>query len=159
MCSNATLTVVVPAPEDPVTAITGCFRDMPLSFFVRPPDSILPDELSYVNDTMNKGSLGDLVFHSFRQAGLKKTTEFLDRLKDFGFRHATQAGVSIGLDDMHIPDEKREILAEAQADVDRFTKAYHRGVISFGERYNKVIDAWTHANNWRLRETGSTRST
>jgi DNA-directed RNA polymerase subunit beta' len=48
---------------------------------------------------------------------------------------------------MHIPAEKREILAEAQADVDRFTKAYHRGVISFGERYNKVIDAWTHANN------------
>jgi DNA-directed RNA polymerase subunit beta' len=68
-------------------------------------------------------------------------------LKDFGFQHATLGGISIGMDDMEIPAEKREILAAAQADVDRFTKAYHRGVISFGERYNKVIDAWTHANN------------
>jgi DNA-directed RNA polymerase subunit beta' len=110
-------------------------------------NAILPEEVPFVNETMNKGSLGDLVFSSFRLAGLKSTTEFLDRLKEFGFRHATQAGISIGLDDMYIPTEKQEILAEAQADVDRFTKAYHRGVISFGERYNKVIDAWTHANN------------
>jgi DNA-directed RNA polymerase subunit beta' len=110
-------------------------------------NAILPEEVPFVNETMNKGSLGDLVFSSFRLAGLKSTTEFLDRLKEFGFRHATQAGISIGLDDMYIPIEKQEILAEAQADVDRFTKAYHRGVISFGERYNKVIDAWTHANN------------
>ena len=110
-------------------------------------NAILPSELPYVNVTMDKGSLGDLVFRSFRRAGLRKTTEFLDRLKDFGFKHATLAGISIGLDDMEIPAEKKKILAEAQDDVDRFTKAYHRGVISFGERYNKVIDAWTHANN------------
>jgi DNA-directed RNA polymerase subunit beta' len=110
-------------------------------------NAILPDDVPFVNDTMTKGLLGDLVFSSFRLAGLQQTTEFLDRLKNFGFRHATLAGVSIGLDDMEIPAEKVEILGEAQADVDRFTKAYHRGVISFGERYNKVIDAWTHANN------------
>ncbi|MCG8466854.1 MAG: DNA-directed RNA polymerase subunit beta', partial [Gemmatimonadetes bacterium] len=110
-------------------------------------NSILPDSVPYVNETMGKGSLGDLVFQSFRLAGLEETTEFLDLLKDFGFRHATQAGISIGLDDMEIPADKQDILAEAQEDVDRFTKAYHRGVISFGERYNKVIDAWTHANN------------
>ncbi|MDX1390572.1 MAG: DNA-directed RNA polymerase subunit beta', partial [Acidobacteriota bacterium] len=110
-------------------------------------NQILPDTVPYVNETMGKGSLGDLVFRSFRLAGLRDTTTFLDQLKDFGFRHATRAGISIGLDDMEIPTEKVEILAEAQEDVDRFTKAYHRGVISFGERYNKVIDAWTHANN------------
>jgi DNA-directed RNA polymerase subunit beta' len=56
-------------------------------------------------------------------------------------------GISVGMEDMEIPAEKAMILDRAQADVDRFTKAYHRGVISFGERYNKVIDAWTHANN------------
>jgi len=110
-------------------------------------NSILPSSLPYVNETMTKGLLGDLVFRSFRRAGLEETTEFLDLLKNFGFRHATQAGISIGLDDMEIPTEKQDILAEAQEDVDRFTKAYQRGVISFGERYNKVIDAWTHANN------------
>ena len=110
-------------------------------------NAILPDGISFVNETMHKGSLGDLVFESFRRVGMKKTTDFLDRLKDFGFQHATLGGISIGMDDMEIPADKREILADAQADVNRFTKAYHRGVISFGERYNKVIDAWTHANN------------
>jgi DNA-directed RNA polymerase subunit beta' len=110
-------------------------------------NAILPESVPFVNETMGKGTLGDLVFKSFRMAGLKETTEFLDALKDFGFRHATIGGISIGMDDMEIPAEKREILADAQEGVDRFTKAYHRGVISFGERYNKVIDAWTHANN------------
>ncbi len=110
-------------------------------------NAILPEGLPFVNVTMGKGSLGDLVFEAFRNVGLKETTEFLDRLKAFGFRSATEAGISVGMEDMEIPPEKREILAEAQADVDRFTKAYQRGVISFGERYNKVIDAWTHANN------------
>ena len=110
-------------------------------------NAILPESVPFFNETMAKGTLGDLVFKSFRMAGLKETTEFLDSLKDFGFRHATLGGISIGMDDMEIPAEKREILSEAQEDVDRFTKAYHRGVISFGERYNKVIDAWTHANN------------
>jgi DNA-directed RNA polymerase subunit beta' len=110
-------------------------------------NAILPDSVPFVNETMGKGMLGDLVFASFRMAGLKETTEFLDALKDFGFRHATLGGISIGMDDMEIPADKREILTEAQEGVDRFTKAYHRGVISFGERYNKVIDAWTHANN------------
>ncbi len=110
-------------------------------------NAILPETVPFVNETMGKGTLGDLVFMSFRMAGLKETTEFLDALKDFGFRHATIGGISIGMDDMEIPADKREILTEAQEGVDRFTKAYHRGVISFGERYNKVIDAWTHANN------------
>jgi len=110
-------------------------------------NAILPESVPYINETMGKGLLGDLVFQSFRLAGMTETTRFLDELKDFGFRHATKAGISIGLDDMEIPGEKHDILAEAQGDVDRFTKAYHRGVISFGERYNKVIDAWTHANN------------
>ncbi|MFQ5747613.1 MAG: DNA-directed RNA polymerase subunit beta' [Gemmatimonadota bacterium] len=110
-------------------------------------NSILPEEVPFVNETMNKGLLGDLVFNAFRVAGLRKTTEFLDRLKNFGFRYATMGGISVGMEDMVIPAEKVEILGQAQADVDRFTRAYHKGVISFGERYNKVIDAWTHANN------------
>jgi DNA-directed RNA polymerase subunit beta' len=110
-------------------------------------NSILPAEMPFVNETMSKGSLGDLVFEVFRNSGLARSTEFLDELKDFGFRYATLGGVSVGMEDMVIPEDKSTILAEAQADVDRFTRAYHKGVISFGERYNKVIDAWTHANN------------
>jgi DNA-directed RNA polymerase subunit beta' len=110
-------------------------------------NAILPDGMPFQNAAMNKGMLGDLVFEVFRMAGMARTTEFLDELKDFGFRHATQGGVSVGMEDMVIPEDKARILTEAQEDVDRFTRAYHKGVISFGERYNKVIDAWTHANN------------
>ncbi|MBK5097946.1 MAG: DNA-directed RNA polymerase subunit beta', partial [Gemmatimonadetes bacterium] len=110
-------------------------------------NAILPVGIPFVNATMDKGTLNDLVFDIFRITGLRSTTDFLDNLKNFGFRHATQGGVSVGMEDMVIPEEKAKILAEAQGDVDRFTRAYHKGVISFGERYNKVIDAWTHANN------------
>jgi DNA-directed RNA polymerase subunit beta' len=110
-------------------------------------NDIIPEEMPFQNSVMNKGMLGDLVFEVFRAAGMARTTEFLDKLKNFGFRHATQGGVSVGMEDMVIPEAKATILSEAQEDVDRFTRAYHKGVISFGERYNKVIDAWTHANN------------
>ena len=109
--------------------------------------AILPEGVPFQNDTMDKGSLNDLVFETFQRTGLRATTRFLDELKDLSFRYATLAGVSVGMEDMVIPEEKATILAEAQTQVDRFTKAYHKGVISFGERYNKVIDAWTHANN------------
>ncbi|MDT8437149.1 MAG: DNA-directed RNA polymerase subunit beta' [Gemmatimonadota bacterium] len=110
-------------------------------------NTIIPEAIGFVNETMNKGRLNDLVFDIFRRTDLRRTTGFLDELKDFGFRYATQGGISVGMEDMVIPARKRSILADAQADVDRFTRAYHKGVISFGERYNKVIDAWTHANN------------
>src|SRR5690606_3644237 len=79
--------------------------------------------------------------------GLGRTTEFLDGLKDFGFRYATMGGVSVGIDDLEVPPEKQEILRDAEEQVARFQRAYSAGFISNGERYNKVIDTWTHANN------------
>jgi DNA-directed RNA polymerase subunit beta' len=110
-------------------------------------NDIIPEELRFVNETMGKGVLSDLVFQCFRQVGLKGTTDFLDRLKDFGFKYATVGGTSIAVEDLEIPPEKSEIIGSARADTERFTKAYEKGVISNGERYNRVIDAWTHANN------------
>ncbi len=125
-------------------------------------NAMLPAGLPFVNETKAKGDLADLVFESFRVAGLDATTEFLDRMKDFGFRHATAAGVSIGLDDMEIPREKQELLGEAQEEVNNFERHYRRGFISKGERYNKVIDTWTHANNdvtnVLIKELGRSRS-
>ena len=96
---------------------------------------------------MKKKELSELVLESYRRAGLAETVTFLDRLKDFGFRFATMGGVSIGIEDLEIPTEKAELLTEADARVKRFQRAYNTGQITFGERYNKVIDAWTHANN------------
>ncbi len=114
-------------------------------------NSILPRvllaQLGFRNEVMKKRTLSELVFESYRRAGLAETVQFLDRLKEFGFRYATMGGVSIGVEDLQIPAEKAEIITDATARVERFQKAYSTGQITFGERYNKVIDAWTHANN------------
>jgi DNA-directed RNA polymerase subunit beta' len=110
-------------------------------------DGIVPSELPFQNREMKKKALGELVFESYRQAGLSGTVAFLDRLKDFGFRNATRGGVSIGIEDLEIPPEKETLLEEAATRVARFQKAYQTGNITNGERYNKVIDTWTHANN------------
>ena len=110
-------------------------------------NSIIPDSLGFFNKTFGKKQLGDLVFQCFSEAGLAETIRFLDDLKDFGFRYATLGGVSVGVEDLEVPPEKPEILRQAAADVARYQGAYASGFISNGERYNKIIDTWTHANN------------
>jgi DNA-directed RNA polymerase subunit beta' len=110
-------------------------------------NAIVPKGISFQNRDMKKKALGELVFESYRQAGLAATVEFLDRLKEFGFFNATRGGVSIGIEDLHIPSEKETLLGEATERVERFQRAYQTGNITNGERYNKVIDTWTHANS------------
>ena len=114
-------------------------------------NSIIPAglirDLGFQNKVMRKKDLSELVFESYRRAGLSSTVQFLDQLKEFGFRYATMGGVSIGVADLEIPIEKSPLLHDAEARVERFQRAYATGQITFGERYNKVIDAWTHANN------------
>src|SRR5437879_5920343 len=112
--------------------------------------SILPEGIrreGFLNQVMRKRDLSELVFNSYRRAGLASTVQFLDNLKEFGFRYATMGGVSIGVEDLEIPAEKSSLLHDAEGRVERFQRAYATGQITFGERYNKVIDAWTHANN------------
>jgi DNA-directed RNA polymerase subunit beta' len=128
-------------------------------------NSILPPslvaEVGFQNQVMRKKALSELVFEAYRRAGLSDTVVFLDRLKEFGFRHATVGGVSIGVEDLEIPAAKDEILQSATERVERFQRAYQAGQITFGERYNKVIDAWTHANSdvaeAMVRNLGQTR--
>jgi DNA-directed RNA polymerase subunit beta' len=110
-------------------------------------NSIIPMGMGFFNQTFGKKELGDLIFDCFTTVGLSRTTEFLDHLKDFGFRYATMGGVSVGIADLEVPIEKLEIIHAASEEVARFQKAYGSGYISNGERYNKVIDTWTHANN------------
>jgi DNA-directed RNA polymerase subunit beta' len=110
-------------------------------------NSIVPAGIPFQNREMKKKALSELVFESYRSAGLAETVQFLDRLKEFGFRYATMGGVSIGVEDLEIPGEKVTLLEEADARVERFQRAYQTGNITNGERYNKVIDTWTHANN------------
>jgi DNA-directed RNA polymerase subunit beta' len=110
-------------------------------------NAIIPAGLEFYNKDMKKKVLGEIAFESYRSRGLSETVAFLDRLKDFGFRNATRGGVSIGMEDMYIPGEKAGLLREAEQRVERFQRAYATGNITNGERYNKVIDTWTHANS------------
>jgi DNA-directed RNA polymerase subunit beta' len=110
-------------------------------------NAILPLALQFCNEAMKKKTLSNLVAESYRQLGLAPTVEFLDRLKNAGFGFATLGGISIGIEDLYIPQAKAKLLHEAEERVERFQRAYQTGSITNGERYNRVIDAWTHANN------------
>jgi len=107
---------------------------------------ILPSEIPFssVNKQMNKKNLIDLVSENFKKVGRERTVQFLDELKEIGFHYATQAGISISVDDMHIPLKKEELVEKARKEVLRVEKQYRDGLITNGERYNKVIDIWAH---------------
>ena len=110
-------------------------------------NAIIPEPIGFINETFAKRQLGALVFRCFTDAGLTATTGFLDELKSLGFRYATEGGVSVGVEDLEVPPEKAELLDKAAQEVARFQNAYQDGFISNGERYNKVIDTWTHASS------------
>ena len=110
-------------------------------------NSILPESVEFVNELMNKKKLTQVVINTYLLAGNYQTVIFLDQLKDLGFRMATVSGASIAISDVMIPDQKDEILDGAQQEVDEIKSKYDRHILTDGERYNKVIDIWTHATN------------
>ncbi|HMQ11597.1 MAG TPA: DNA-directed RNA polymerase subunit beta' [Oligoflexia bacterium] len=108
----------------------------------------LPEGLpfSMINKVMDKKALADIVDQAFRLCGQKDTILLADQLKNLGYKHSTQAGVSICMDDMQIPSKKSELLEKAQASVQQIQKQYTEGLITDGERYNKVIDEWAQVS-------------
>ena len=110
-------------------------------------NSILPESVEFVNELINKKKLTQVVINSYLLAGNYQTVIFLDQLKDLGFGMATVSGVSIAISDVLIPDEKDGILDGAQQEVDEIKNKFDRHILTDGERYNKVIDIWTHATN------------
>ena len=110
-------------------------------------NEILPPEMDYVNEPLNKKALAKIVGKVHKRFGVTRCMLFLDRLKELGFYHATEAGLTIGIDDILIPDEKAGIIAEAQKKVDAIVSQHRKGVITNRERYNKVIDLWTHVSD------------
>src|SRR5271154_1263180 len=100
-----------------------------------------------VNRTMKKKELGNLIDLVYRRAGNKATVIFADRLKDVGFEFATRAGISISIKDMTIPPKKKDLLDGAQKQVSEIQKQYNNGVITDGERYNKVVDIWAEVQD------------
>ena len=100
-----------------------------------------------VNQIMNKRAISDLIDICYRQVGLKETVVFADQLMYTGFSYATRAGLSIGVEDMEIPQEKREILGKAEAEVKEVEEQFRSGFLTNGERYNKVVDIWSQTND------------
>ena len=109
---------------------------------------ILPKKLDFslVDRPMKKKTISELIDVSYREAGLKETVIFADQLMYTGFRMAALSGVSIGVDDMVIPESKARILDEAQREVVEIQQQYSAGLLTDGERYNKVIDIWTRTS-------------
>jgi DNA-directed RNA polymerase subunit beta' len=122
---------------------------------------ILPEEIPFrlINKVMKKSELANLIDYCYRYGGDKKTVLLSDRLKGLGYYYATLAGISISLDDMLIPSNKGKLLQEAEREIERVQEQYTEGLITDGERYNKVIDIWAQVTEniagVMLKELGS----
>jgi DNA-directed RNA polymerase subunit beta' len=110
---------------------------------------VLPDGLPFelINRPMDKKAISGLVNACYRSVGLKETVIFADQLMYMGFRFATRAGISIGVNDMTVPEEKGAILAAAETEIKEIEQQYASGLVTNGERYNKVVDIWSHTND------------
>jgi DNA-directed RNA polymerase subunit beta' len=108
---------------------------------------IVPGEIPFeiINQVMDKKALGELIDQAYRLLGNKATVILADRLRTLGYQHATRAGISICVDDMHIPADKERCIEAANRQVAEVYAQYQEGLISDGERYNKVIDVWADA--------------
>jgi len=108
---------------------------------------IIPDEIpfDFINKVMNKKEIANLIDYAYRHSGAKTTVILADQLKDLGYKYATISGLSIAINDLAIPGSKSDIVDKAQQDVLEIQKQYMDGLITDGERYNKVIDIWAHA--------------
>lgn len=110
-------------------------------------NKIVPEGAAFINELLTKKGIIKNIARVFKSVGNKKTVEFLDALKEIGFRYAMKGGLSVNLDDIVVPTSKDKIIESAQKKVDAIEKSRMRGLITEGERYNKVIDIWTHATN------------
>ena len=110
-------------------------------------NQIWPKQLGFFNKAAGKKQLSDIIWRCYQIAGPAETVATLDKLKELGFAEATKAGISIGISDMIIPKEKQTELENAYKQIRQVEQQYRKGIITDGERYNKIIDIWTHAGD------------
>ena len=106
----------------------------------------VPEKVGYLNELLTKKKLQKIIANVFKIAGMARTAHFLDNIKDLGFKMAYQGGLSMGLDNIAIPEEKDRLIAQAKEEVDGVWQNYWTGLITDNERYNQVIDIWTRTN-------------
>ncbi|MDP4282020.1 MAG: DNA-directed RNA polymerase subunit beta', partial [Bacteroidota bacterium] len=110
-------------------------------------NQVVPEEYGYINQVLTKKSLRDIIGGILKKTGTAKTAKFLDDIKDLGFTMAFKGGLSFNLDDVIIPEAKEELISAAAAEVEEVVSNYNMGFITNNERYNQIIDIWTHANS------------
>lgn len=110
-------------------------------------NEVLPPVIGFINRTVDKGDIKKITSDVHRHLGNRRTAEFVDRLKKMGYNYATMAGVSIAVDDVVVPEAKIDLIDEALGEVEKVRDQYANGIITDGERYNKIIDIWTHATS------------
>ena len=106
----------------------------------------VPEEVGYVDELLTKKKLQQIISHVFKITGMARTAHFLDDIKELGFQMAYKGGLSMGLDNIQIPEEKEGLVAQAKEEVDAVWNNYLMGLITDNERYNQVIDIWTRTN-------------
>ena len=109
-------------------------------------NEIIPKEVGYFNGIISKKSLRDIIARVIKTVGMARACEFLDGIKNLGYRKSYEGGLSFNLDDIIIPQEKQDIVAKGNEEIDQIMANYNMGFITDNERYNQVIDTWTHAN-------------
>ncbi|MBM3276665.1 MAG: DNA-directed RNA polymerase subunit beta' [Candidatus Handelsmanbacteria bacterium] len=110
-------------------------------------NDVLPAELGFINQNIDKRDIKRITGDVHRHLGNRRTAEFVDQLKKMGYQHATMAGITISIDDVVVPKEKDNLIQAALKEVEKVRDQYTNGVITDGERYNKIIDIWTHATS------------
>ncbi len=110
-------------------------------------NDILSPKLAYYDLSLSGKHLSRIIADCYQSLGRRETIELLDRMKDIGFRESTRSGLSFATDDLRTPVSKEQIIREIEKEVEKVQKQYQRGIITEGERYNKVIDLWTHARD------------
>lgn len=109
-------------------------------------NQVVPRQAGYFNEVMTKKSLRDIIFKILKITDVPTTSEFLDNIKDLGYNYAFKGGLSFSLGDIIIPEEKQQMIDEANLQVEAVISNYHMGLITYNERYNQVIDIWTSTN-------------
>ena len=110
-------------------------------------NEIWPRELGYINRNVGKKQMGDIIWRCYQTVGKERTVQTLDALKNLGFKEATRSGCSIGIVDMVVPSQKKTEIEKAYAELDKVTRQYKNGIITDGERYQKVVDIWTQTTD------------
>ncbi len=110
-------------------------------------NEVVPKEYGYINQLLTKKALRDIIGSILKKTGTAATAKFLDDIKDLGFRMSYQGGLSFNLGDVLIPEVKEELISQANAEVEEVLNNYNMGFITNNERYNQIIDIWTHTNS------------